>query len=47
VRLVELGGLRDGWVDLGDSMHGVVDLLWLLIKLREAGGMRLAGSKLW
>ena len=23
VRLVELGGLRGGWVDLGDSVHGV------------------------
>ena len=22
VRLVELGGLRGGWVDLGDSVHG-------------------------
>jgi hypothetical protein len=23
VRLVKLGGLRVGWVDLGDSVHGV------------------------
>ena len=22
VRLIELGSLRGGWVDLGDSMHG-------------------------
>ena len=46
VRLVELGSLRGGWVDLGDSVHGVVDLLWLLINVREAGGMGLAGSSL-
>jgi len=46
VRLIELGSLRGGWVDFGDSVHGVVDLLWLLIKLREADGMGLAGSSL-
>jgi hypothetical protein len=46
VRLVNRWGLRGGWVDLGDSVHGVVDLLWLLIKLREADGMGLAGSSL-
>ena len=37
VRPVKLGRLRGGWVDLGDSVHGVVDLLWLLFSLREAG----------
>ena len=30
VLAVKLGSLRGGWVDLGDSVHGVVDLLWLL-----------------
>ncbi len=46
VRLVELGSLRGGWVDLGDSVHGVVDLLWLYSTLREAAGRELAGSSL-
>ena len=29
VALVELGGLRGGWVDLGDSMHGVGTIMAL------------------
>ncbi len=40
VGLVKLGCLRGGWVDPGNSMHGVVDLLWLLSTLREVGGIR-------
>jgi hypothetical protein len=45
VLLVELGSLRGGWVDLGDSVHGVVDLLWLLLRYRRRR-TGLAGSSL-
>jgi hypothetical protein len=33
---VKLGRLRGGWIDLGDSVHGRSDLLWLLFTLLDA-----------